>query len=174
MKMKTIFALAAIAFLSACSSYDYAVEKDSSGKNIIVGEISWSDWKELARWGDYSAPGYQPSKEDMFEFRKQIMDSDAKFLLFSATWCSDSESETPKIFKLFEESRLSTDRIRLIGVDRNKRDNKKLSARYHIEKVPTLVILVDDEERGRIVEYPELRWEVDIIVALRRPAFPNK
>ena len=39
---------------------------------------------------------------------------------------------------------------------------------FHIERVPTLAVLSNEKEKGRITDRPEVSWENDIIKMLSK------
>jgi hypothetical protein len=58
--------------------------------------------------------------------------------------------------------------IHLYGVDRHKKDPSGEAKRWHISRIPTVIILSRDREIGRIVENPKVSWEDDILNILSR------
>ena len=48
---------------------------------------------------------------------------------------------------------LSPERITVIGVDRNKKTIEHLSETFNIENVPTIIVMKNGKEIGRVVEY---------------------
>ena len=157
--MKIVLYIAVISFLISCISSNYTLQDDEKTGKIIVGKITWQEWQRHAGWSDYSAADYSPS--NISEFRAAI-DDDISFLLFAGSWCGDSKSEVPKIFKLFKQADIEN-KIRLYGLDRQKEETSGVAKLYKIERVPTLVILKNNNEAGRIIEYPEESWGFDIM-----------
>ncbi len=151
-----------ILFLFSCSSLNYEVNEEN-GEPIVVGRISWDKWQEVAGWDSYEPDHYYPDIKYLDRFKELAGRRDIKFILFGASWCSDSKSEMPKIYELFETAGIFLNKIILYGVDRNKEALSDIAEDYKIERVPTLIILEDYVEIGRIVEYPEVSWQVDII-----------
>jgi thiol-disulfide isomerase/thioredoxin len=159
MRLYLLELFALLIFLLGCSHPKYTLQPDEKAGKIIVGKITWDDWKKDAGWSDYSAIDYSPT--DLVEFR-EIVNSDISFILFSGSWCGDSKSEVPKIFKLFSQAG-KENKIKLYGLDRMKDEPSGIAKLYKIEKVPTLIILRDNQESGRIIEYPAISWEKDIM-----------
>lgn len=158
--MKHAMYLFLVFTLFSCASY--TVETGPKGKTIVKGSCTWEQWQSEAGWSAYDAAGYEPQDAFVSELRDLLQDESLGFLLFSGSWCGDSESEMPKIYKLFDECGAAPCRICLYGLDRDKKDGCGTAAKYNIERVPTLVVLRDGKEAGRIVEYPEKSWEEDI------------
>ncbi len=137
-------------------------------KKIITGAFSWNQWQKEAGWHDYTAENYEPG-EFLTEQLNTIVNNEnnkINFLLFAGSWCGDSESEVPKIYKLFTKARIPITKIKLYGVDRNKRESSGAAEKYKIERVPTLIAVKNGQEIGRIVEFPSTSWEEDIFKIL--------
>jgi|DewCreStandDraft_4_1066084.scaffolds.fasta_scaffold00742_3 thiol-disulfide isomerase/thioredoxin len=159
---KKLFFLFLILGLLSCSVKKYVISKDEKGKSVIVGKIGWEDWKKHSGWQDFDASDYSLSSDDLITFSKLDV-RNIDFIIFAGSWCGDSESEVPIIYKIFRESGIGESKLRLIGVDRQKQDNEGKAMIYNITRVPTLIILRDGSEIGRIVEFPKKSWELDII-----------
>ena len=158
---KFIYVAIAAVILTACAT-------TKQEKKIITGEFTWNQWQKEADWHSYSAAEYEPG-EFLAEQLNSIInnnDNGISFLLFAGSWCGDSESEVPKIYKLFDKANIPLAKIKLYGVDRSKREPSGIAAEYNIERVPTLIVLRDGSELGRIIEFPSTSWEEDIFKIL--------
>lgn len=137
-----------------------------SDKVIITGEYTWNQWQKSAEWGRYDAEEYEPGTFLTEQISEISRSRDIDFILFSGSWCHDSELEVPKIYKLFDAANIAFSKIKLYGVDRDKRESQGIAEKYEIEKVPTLIVLNAGNELGRVVEFPETSWEEDIFKIL--------
>lgn len=133
---------------------------------ILIGNYSWADWSERCGWGNFDTATYIPDTSMLELLESAASGNDIEFLLFSGSWCGDSRSEVPKIYKLLNMSKISTEKIKLLGVGRDKREPSGLSEKFNIERVPTLIVLRNGVELGRVVEYPLYSWEADIFAYL--------
>jgi hypothetical protein len=59
----------------------------------------------------------------------------------------------PKFFVLTDAAGLSQDRITLLGVDHSKKTIQHLSEAFGITNVPTIIVMKNGKEVGRVVEY---------------------
>jgi hypothetical protein len=59
----------------------------------------------------------------------------------------------PRFYALTDAAGLSSERITFIGVDHNKKSLHHLAEAFKITNVPTLIIMKDGKEIGRVVEY---------------------
>jgi thiol-disulfide isomerase/thioredoxin len=142
----------------------YAI-KDSS---MIVGKTTWEEWKSQAGWASYSADSFKPSAANIDSISKLAASKKATFVVFGGSWCPDTISQMPMIFKVFDMASIAPDKIELYGVDRKKKEPSEMAEKYGVGRVPTLIILNDGIEKGRIVEYPASSWDENIISILSK------
>jgi len=159
-----IFLLFLLFGIIACSS---GIEQKLE-KPVIIGNFSWNEWKNHAKWKSYSADNYFIPNEKIELIRSFLDLQNEKFLIFSGSWCGDSESELPKIIKIFDSLGISSVNYNLYGVDREKREPEGIAEQYKIEKVPTLIVLRNGTEIGRIIEFPQNTWEDDIFLIISK------
>ena len=79
------------------------------------------------------------------------------------SWCGDSKRETPRFYKLLDETGFNQNDFELITVDRSKKTPDNLQEGVDIIRVPTFIFYKDGEEIGRYVEYPRETLEKDIL-----------
>ena len=65
--------------------------------------------------------------------------------------------------EIFKNVQLKENAYTIYGVDIAKYEPSFHFAEFQLEKVPTMVILKDNSEIGRIVEFPEKDWLTDIL-----------
>ncbi|WP_339662978.1 thioredoxin family protein [uncultured Polaribacter sp.] len=82
---------------------------------------------------------------------------------FMGTWCGDSRRETPRFFKLLDETGFDQNNFELITVDRTKTTPDNLQEGFNIIRVPTFIFYKEGKEVGRYVEYPRETLEKDIL-----------
>jgi len=87
-------------------------------------------------------------------------------LVFFGTWNEDCIREVPKILRVLDAAGNKDLRLALYGVDRVKRDGLGMSETFNIRRVPTTIVLRDGVELGRIVEYPQVTAEEDLLKIL--------
>lgn len=91
-----------------------------------------------------------------------------KLLIFGGTWCEDTQFILPKLFKLQELSGFPDDAISLIGVSREKKSLGNLTAVFNITRVPTIIVLKEGKETGRVVEYGKSgQWDKELAELLK-------
>jgi thiol-disulfide isomerase/thioredoxin len=69
------------------------------------------------------------------------------------TWCEDSHYIIPKFYSLLDAAGFSTNQVTLIGVDRQKKTFSHLAEALNITNVPTIIVMKNGKELGRVVEF---------------------
>ena len=147
--------LAALVILSAQSVFAQAPEVilENDGTKILKGFVT----KQILvndsafSWFTENQKAYTPYAASL-QALKNKKDS-VRFLVFGGTWCGDTKTILPKFFSLSEAAGISQDQITLLGVDRSKKTIQHLSEAFNITNVPTIIVLKDGKEIGRVVEY---------------------
>ena len=75
------------------------------------------------------------------------------FIIFGGTWCEDTHFILPKFFKIQEVSGFPESRITVFAVDRHKHAIGDLAQAMNITATPTIIVMKDGKELGRLVEY---------------------
>ncbi len=129
---------------------------------LVTGQCSWDAWKESAKWQSYDAADYTPDSASVQKIKMLVNQNEVSFLLFGGSWCGDSKIGMPKILKLMNAAGVPLAKLTIYGVDRLKKEQTGTAERYKILRVPTLVVLKSNTEKGRIIEMPEESWEKDL------------
>jgi thiol-disulfide isomerase/thioredoxin len=91
-----------------------------------------------------------------------------QFVVFGGTWCEDTQFILPKFFKLQEMSGISDNQITLFGVNEDKKSLGHITEAFGITNVPTIIVMKDNKEVGRIVEYGKTgKWDVELAQLIR-------
>ena len=88
------------------------------------------------------------------------------------TWCHDSKREVPRMLRILDSAGVGTDQISLIGVDTNNAEPKGREKLYNLRNTPTLKLLKNGKEVGRIIERPNVSLEADLIGLTTRSSEP--
>lgn len=138
-------------FARAQGQYEVFSERqgEKTLKGIISKEILISDTS--FKWYAENLKDYTPNTRAIEGLRKNA--DSLQFIVFMGTWCEDSHFVIPKFYSLTETAGFSKDRITLIGVDRNKKTLSHLAEALNIINVPTIIVLKNGKEMGRVVEF---------------------
>lgn len=145
---------------------DYTTYRDDKARLVIDGELSRADWYSETDWNLDSIAQYHPDAARCLEIKNICGKDSVEFIIIAGSWCGDTKSELPKLMKVFDVCKLEPDDYILVGVGKDKVINTNISKSINVDRVPTLIILKNGLELGRIIEYPELSWEHDIAIVL--------
>jgi thiol-disulfide isomerase/thioredoxin len=155
--------------LSAQAQYEITTAKRHSQQKILRGIIN----KYLVM-NDTAFSWYEPNQRffapdtatlNIFEKAKT---SKIQFVIFGGTWCEDTQFILPKFFKLQEMAGLSDDLVTFFGVNEEKKSLGHIAEAFGITNVPTIIVMKDNKEIGRVVEYGKSgKWDKDLAEILQ-------
>ncbi|MET0394836.1 MAG: thioredoxin family protein [Chitinophagaceae bacterium] len=152
---KISFLLAVLLFagmaIHAQSQYD--ISTGPHGEKILKGILSRDllEKDTAFSWYAENQKGYTPNETGLTALKNNA--DTLRLILFMGTWCEDSHFIIPRFFSLIDKAGFSSDRVTLIGVDRGKKTLGHLSEALHITNVPTIIVLKNGKELGRVIEY---------------------
>jgi hypothetical protein len=149
--------------ISATAQYSYDIVKDSqSSQTIFKGKCSFDDLNDEASfdWLKLGMNEYNPNNDALTILKKQL--PGCEIVIFMGTWCDDTHALLPKLYKTMTLSHCFTN-YTMYGVDRAKHSNNKEDEKYKIVNVPTIIVLKNGTEIGRIVETAKESIEQDLV-----------
>lgn len=180
------FLIVLIVLLSSLASFSYAQDKqafnqriqDDSGNPVLVGKCS-ADALLLEPFMSWYLKNYETYVVDTATcFYLSPLLKNKKITIFLGTWCGDSMRQVPAILKMLDCCNFPKENLTLIMVS-NQQDSYKQSPQHeengkNIIRVPTIIIEDNFREVGRIVEYPVVSLEKDMLSILRKERYvPN-
>ncbi len=131
----------------------YEVVPDSAEKKYLKGFIGKDQITNDADFGWYkeNLKYAKPNKEYVDIIKPKAYDF--QIMIFLGTWCHDTQQILPKYFALLEAAEFPDHRLVLIACDRQKTEPSKIYRSLNVVNVPTLIVLKDGKEVGRIVEF---------------------
>lgn len=153
MKKIFFFAIAffAASFVFAQSSVE--VSRDDNGSKVLKGFIAP---KVLAtdtafNWFVQGQKSFTPNADVVKQYAA-AKDS-VSFFVFGGTWCEDTKHLLPNFFATTDAAGIPANHITLVGVDREKKTLFNLSEVFNVTLVPTIIVMKNGKEIGRVVEY---------------------
>ncbi|HEX7902308.1 MAG TPA: thioredoxin family protein [Chitinophagaceae bacterium] len=144
--------------LFAQNQFEVLTERkgEKTFKGIISREALENDTS--FKWYAQGQKTYTPNAVALAAL-KQYGDS-IQIIAFMGTWCEDSHFIIPRFYSLLDAANFSKDKISLIGVDRSKKTLSHLTEALDIKNVPTLMVMKNGKELGRVVEYGKTgQWD---------------
>ena len=148
----TLLPIALLISIFSVAQTQYEVSNDGQDKilkGIITRDLIANDTS--FKWYRQNIAGYKPNEMVMNALKTKS--SQLQLIVFAGTWCSDTKYILPKLFALTDAASFPQDRITLIGVDRDKKTISHLSEALGVINVPTIIVMKEGKEVGRVVEY---------------------
>jgi thiol-disulfide isomerase/thioredoxin len=162
-KYVLVLAVFAIHFANAQTPYTSTKDANHPDVTILNGIISKYALQNDSsfKWYTTNKNAYQPDTSvlNAMEAAKEQY----QFVLFGGTWCEDTQFILPKFFKLQEQSGVADKNISFFAVDRSKKTIGNLTSAFKITNVPTIIVMKDGKEIGRVVEYGKTgKWDKEL------------
>lgn len=155
--MKKLFffsCLIAFVFQSKAQQHytNFKDEKNAKGviykgiinKGILQNETAFD-------WFAANKEKYNPSPELLHAFL--AANKKVNYIVFGGTWCEDTQNLLPQFYKLQELTGLNEQNIVLFAVDREKKTIDNIAQAFNITNVPTIIVMKEGKEVGRVIEY---------------------
>ncbi|OKY26271.1 thioredoxin family protein [Thalassotalea sp. PP2-459] len=140
MKKQFLSCCLSIGLLAGCALNDteQMAEGDISRQQLLSSQVQFSN-------------GYHQFhlSEEKTALIREWPDS-THFDVYFGTWCHDSEREVPKLLKIMDVNKAFSHQ--LIALNYQKTEAKGRAKKAGVQFTPTIVIYVDDQEIGRIIE----------------------
>ena len=136
---------------------------EKTGRPMLVG-ITDRNAFELPNFSEQYNDEYTCYEPDGFILEQIINLSDSITIqIFMGTWCSDSRREVPRFLKIMDILEFNQNKLQIINVDRKMLSPTHEERNKNIKFVPTFTISKNGNEIGRIVEFPIITLESDLI-----------
>ena len=171
MKFLATLLFCSLFFVNAFSQAQYEILKDENHpeqhilRGIINKYVVQND--STYNWYNSSAASYKPDTATLSVFERAK--SKVQFVIFGGTWCEDTQFILPKFFKLQEMSGVADNTITFFGVNRAKKSLASITEALNIINVPTIIVMKEGKEIGRVVEYGKTgKWDKELAEILNR------
>ena len=140
-----------------------AIEGAEGNESIYKGFCTFEDLNNIAAFHlDEAADKSQPSALAMEALRAKT--HDYTIVVFLGTWCEDSHNLIPKLYRVLRESTMNFEEsLTIHALDRAKKGRDDVEQKYNITNVPTIIVLKDEQEIGRITETVQKTVEQDLL-----------
>jgi thiol-disulfide isomerase/thioredoxin len=164
-----MFSITASADLFAQAQYEASQDEKHPEVKVVKGLVNkYLIQNDTAfKWYTPSMGSYNPDTATLNAFERAK--TKYQFVIFGGTWCEDTQFILPKFFKLQEKSGLPDDVITLYGVNRAKNSLGNIAKAFNITLVPTIIVMKDGKEIGRVVEYGKTgKWDKELAEILNQ------
>lgn len=143
---------------------------------ILVGSVTRAELTAApySEWFDAQYARYQPDAASVERLRPLL--GGVSIEAYFGTWCGDSRRQVPRLVRLLDLAAFDHGRLSFVGLSDRAMEFKQApghpEAKRRIHRTPTIVIVREGREIGRIVETPAVSLEADLLAILdgRAPA----
>lgn len=141
---------------------DFEIVQGRNDSDIVYrGTVTFEDIQRVPAFHFSKAQDkYKPNSKAIGILSNEL--AGYKLVVFLGTWCEDSHRMIPQLYKVLEMVHYPETNLILEALDRDKHGKDDMASRYNITLVPTIVVLKDDKEIGRITEIPDKSVEQDL------------
>ncbi|NUN45585.1 thioredoxin family protein [bacterium] len=149
--------------ITGCSSVPKTVShaKTVKGEMMLIGNITREELFQEMPVFQKNYDVYNPAGSAIETLHRMSTPTD--ILIVLGTWCGDSKHHVPSFLKTLDAAKNPNLTYRLLAVDRTKKDSLGVTAQYNIKRVPTMIVLQNGAEIGRMVEFPQKTVEEDLL-----------
>ena len=161
--MRILITVLALGLSIGASAQTPRITRDASGGKIITGFMSREELSQdtAFTWYASNQQGYKPNASAIVSLKSN--NDSIHILAFGGTWCGDTRYILPKFYSLADSAGLASSQITLIGVDRSKKTVHNLTDAFKVTNVPTLIVMKNGKEVGRVVEYGRTgQWDREL------------
>ena len=162
-------------FLILCSNFfaqsievrkNKIIPDPETGEPMLIGYFTREAFNDtsFSKWFNPEYETYKPDSSAIEALKDKMSNID--ITLVTGTWCSDSQEEVPRFFKILDALNYPTGEMTLIAVDLGKKTESNEIDGLGIEFSPTIIFYHDSSEVGRIVERPNESLELDMLKIL--------
>jgi len=158
-----IFLLFQVSLTTLAQGINQVIFDEGASQKILYGECNTSGFQisPFKKWYNPEFKDYIPDAAIADSLKPKLESVEIKIVM--GTWCSDSQREVPRFFKILEHINFPPEKVQIICVN-----SSKTAAEYRvnvgdIEFVPTFFIMLEGVEIGRIVETPTNSLEKDFL-----------
>ncbi|NIM58738.1 MAG: hypothetical protein GTO16_07310 [Candidatus Aminicenantes bacterium] len=149
---KTIFPSICIIFFLSIYAYGTLELLGPLSKEEILE--NFPDWQEIVA-------SYVPNMEVVAEL--QSIQYPIEIEIFLGTWCPDTKRNVSAYFQIMDMVDNPLITTTYIGIPRDKDSREPYIEGKNITKVPTFIVVINYEEKGRIIENPVKSVEEDLL-----------
>ncbi len=137
--------------------------KNDNHNFIPAGEVTRAQILTLKVF-NYNYVEYVPKSDPVQAIHNILQPVEIK--AFFGDWCIDSKKHVPALIKTLEFADNANLKVTYINVTPDKKNPAELLNGWNIVSLPTLIVLQDGKELGRIVETPKSGIDQDLTAIL--------
>ncbi|MCW3122335.1 MAG: thioredoxin, partial [Flavipsychrobacter sp.] len=138
------------------------------GEQVFNGQLTFEDLdrEKTFDWFKKGRDEYNPDPRTMIDLRPKL--AEYSMVVFLGTWCDDSHVLVPKLERVMAMANYPVRQIAMYGTDREKTTKNGEQKKYKVTLVPTVILLKDNKEVGRITETVQKSVEADLLAIIEK------
>jgi thiol-disulfide isomerase/thioredoxin len=165
-----LFFILAKAESFAQAQYEISKDEKHPEQQILRGIINKylvQNDTAYGKWYTGSQGYYNPDTATLNAFERTK--GKIQFVVFGGTWCEDTQFILPKFFKLQEKSGVPDNTVTFFAVNRAKKSLGSIADAFNVTLVPTIIVMKEGKEIGRVVEYGKTgKWDKELAAILNQ------
>lgn len=140
------------------------------GEKMLLGYQSKAELlkEPYAEWYKTEYDFYPVDKKSIEQLKTLNFNAYSLYVALG-TWCGDSHREIPRLMKILDTLNFPENQMQILAVDRQKTAPNNEQKKYNIEFVPTVIVIKDGKEIGRIIENPSSGYlERDLLAIIKK------
>lgn len=169
--MKVIFwaSLLMMSINAMAQERGYEVSEDKkNGRTVFSGLVTFQDLEneQSFAWMKNGRNEYRTDKDAIRILSNKL--KEYSLIVFLGTWCGDSHELIPKLEKVLMMAGYPQQLLTLYAVDRTKETKDGANKKFDITNVPTIIVMKDGKEKGRITETVQRSIEEDLVAIIEK------
>ena len=156
-----LFSLLITLSMNSYSQYEQKTHPEN-GNNMLIGDLKIENLLNEVGFEDLSKEiPFEGDANQLAALVEQL--KNVEITIYIGTWCSDSQVLFPQIISLLKTVKYDIDKLKIIGLDNEKKGINNIEQMHDILYVPTIIFIRDNQEIGRIVEMPSVDLLTDFV-----------
>jgi thiol-disulfide isomerase/thioredoxin len=170
--MKKAILLGALLFgsimLRAQYQSDFEEVKSANGAEVIYkGSCTFDDVEKVPAFKLIEqSENYKPDESTIESLSEEL--NKYQLIIFLGTWCEDSHRLVPQLYRVLTDVGYPFEQLQILALDRDKKGRNGEEKQYKITNVPTIIVMQDGNEKGRITESVKQNVERDLLEIINK------
>lgn len=143
------------------------VKSENKDEVIYKGPCTFEDIAEVKIFDLEKKAGQYKADPQKIEVLADKL-GDYQMVIFLGTWCEDSHRLIPELYRVLKDTDYPMEELQLYALDRQKHGKDGEEKAYGITNVPTIILLKDGAEKGRITETVAKSIESDLLQIIEK------
>jgi thiol-disulfide isomerase/thioredoxin len=142
------------------------VQRTNNDEVIYKGSCTFDDVEKVPAFKLIEqSENYKPD-ENKIELLSEELNK-YQLIVFLGTWCEDSHRLIPQLYRVLTDTGYPLEQLQIFALDRDKKGRNGEEKQYNITNVPTVIVLQDGSEKGRITETVKKNVESDLLEIMK-------